>query len=107
MKLDLDQYLEPDAVEERCGLILKDGTVIEVDNVADEPEKGFEIPAEKLIEYEDDLAGTWHTHPGEGKNLSARDYHGFLTWPKLSHYIIGNDGVAKYVVEDGVVLSAD
>lgn len=103
----LEKLLKDTDTVERCGLILKDGTIIEVDNIAEVPEQSFEIPAEKLVEYEDQLAATWHTHPFQSSIFSEKDYFGFLMWPSVMHYIIGTDGVSAYKVEDGVVLNAD
>jgi proteasome lid subunit RPN8/RPN11 len=107
MENELKKRLKPTDTYERCGLILTDGMIVECENIAEEPEKGFEIPPEDLVEYESRLIGTWHTHPGEGSNLSERDYLGFLMWPKLTHYIIGTDGVSSYTVENGIVLNVD
>lgn len=102
----LKKLLRKNDVEERCGLILRNGKIIETTNIAENPELGFEVPVEELFKFHDDLVGTWHTHPGQNSNLSERDYFGFLQWPDLTHYIIGTDGVSAYIVEDGVVLNA-
>lgn len=107
LRTKLVRRLRKTDTEERCGLILTGDKVIEVKNIAEEPERGFEIDAEEMIKHEADLIGTWHTHPGEGSNLSERDYLGFLMWPKLTHYIIGVGSVSSYNVQDGVVLNAD
>ena len=90
--------------QEKCGLILLDGTIIEVENVHPEPERGFKIPAAKLAEYDDDLYGTWHTHPRDTANLSEEDYKGFSQWADLRHFIIGIDGVRCFELEAGLVV---
>ncbi len=92
---------------ERCGLVLKDGAVIELDNVAEEPEQGYEIAAKDVVKYEDDIVATWHTHPNHDSNLSERDYFGFLMWPNLKHYVVGTNGVAGYIVKDGIIINED
>jgi proteasome lid subunit RPN8/RPN11 len=91
---------------ERCGFILRTGEVIEVPNICPEPAHGFEMRGEDLIKYTPIAAASWHTHPGEDSNLSSDDFFGFLNWPELAHFIIGKDGVTKFVVEDGDVLIA-
>ena len=103
----LEKLLRQGDTEERCGLILKGNKILELDNVAEDKVKGFEIPPEALVEHEDNLIGTWHTHPGETGNLSDRDRIGFCNWPKLKHFIIGTDGVSEYYVEDGIVFNAN
>src|SRR3546814_11024753 len=76
---------------ERCGFVLRDGTVVEITNVHDEPERGFRMAPARVLEYVDnpDLVGTWHTHPGGDPNLSQEDYAGFLHWPALEPLIVG------------------
>lgn len=91
---------------ERCGFILKTGEIVEVPNICSEPTGGFDMRGADILQFAPIAAATWHTHPGEDSNLSAGDYLTFLNWPELDHYIIGNDGVTKFVVEDGDVLVA-
>lgn len=89
---------------ERCGLVLDDGSVIELQNVAAQPEEAFEISDEDLIQYEEHTVASWHTHPGQTSQLSFDDYEGFLMWPDLKHHIIGNDGLTIYAVKNGKVV---
>ena len=103
----LQALFDPDNPNERCGFILKRNVIKEIDNVHPDPLKAFEIDAKAIIEHEDNLKGTWHTHPTGRATLSEEDYTCFLNWPNLEHYIIAKDGVSKYIVEDGVVLNAD
>lgn len=91
---------------ERCGFILKTGEIVEVVNICQEPELGFDMRGEDIIKYAPIASATWHTHPDDDSNLSAGDFHTFLNWPELEHYIVGNDGVTKFIVEDGDVLLA-
>jgi proteasome lid subunit RPN8/RPN11 len=92
---------------ERCGLILTRGTIIEAPNIAADPEHSYEISPEIVLKYLPRLKGTWHTHPGQDANLSEEDDTGFKNWPKLTHYIIGSDGVRAYTVnEAGLVVNA-
>ena len=103
----LQSLLLTDDVDERCGLILKGNKIIEVPNEHPEPAKGFKIPVEALHENEENLIGTWHTHPGDTANLSQEDYNGFCQWPELKHYIIGVDSVRCFEVADGLIVEAD
>lgn len=95
-----------DEQAERVGFVLKSGKIVEVENICDKPEEGFDVSGEDIARYAFDARATWHTHPNKDYNLSANDYNTFLMWPELDHYIVGNNGVRKYVVEDGEVLNA-
>jgi proteasome lid subunit RPN8/RPN11 len=97
----LDKFEGP---KERVGFILKDDTIVEVDNICGDPENGFEVRAEDLIRYEDEMAATWHTHPGKNANPSMADIPGFTNWPHLLHYIVGTDGVRCFAVKGGKVV---
>ena len=103
---DLLKFYKPTGPE-RIGFVLKDGQIVECENVAAAPEDGFEFKPEDLIKYEKQVASSWHTHPGMSGNLSSDDYEGFLNWPDWKHIIIGNDGVSEYkvrgrsIVKDG------
>lgn len=99
---DLLDLLTPG--NERVGFILKTGEIVEVDNVCDEPEDGFDVRGEDLLRYLPIATASWHTHPGTSSNLSVNDYETFLNHPNLDHFIIGDDGITKYVVRDGVVI---
>jgi proteasome lid subunit RPN8/RPN11 len=97
-----------DGPDERVGFILPDGTIIEVQNISDEPEKSFDVRGEDLILYitEKQAIATWHTHPNTPSNLSVGDYQTFLAYPKQRHFISGSDGLSEFYVEDGDVLVA-
>ena len=83
---------------ERVGFIFPDGAIVEVENSAANPLEGFDVCAEDLITFAERATASWHTHPGASANLSVEDNSAFLCWPKLEHFIIGNDGIKKYVV---------
>jgi len=107
----LETMLEQGQVEERCGLILKDGTVVEITNIAEDTRIGYRMDPSEVLPYVEELAGTWHTHPDTDPNLSGEDYSGFLMWPDLMHSIVGfRNGkvvVTRYRVEDGTVIACD
>lgn len=90
--------------EERVGFIVDD-EIVEVKNIHPDPENGFQVSATDLKEYAERASATWHTHPGHTSNLSVEDYHTFLNWPGLRHFIIGTDGVSEYYVIDDEVYS--
>lgn len=92
----LKDKLLADDTEERCGLVLKDGTVIDTVNKHPYRTSAFMIGVKDMHEAGENLAGTWHTHPGQSAALSQDDYLGFSAWPNLVHYIIGTDGVRAY-----------
>lgn len=91
---------------ERVGFVLTDGTVVEVENIHPDPQNSFRVAGADLREYVPKARATWHTHPGEINNLSVSDYHSFLNYPNLRHFIVGTDGVREYYVEDGDVFVA-
>lgn len=92
--------------EERVGFILQDGSVIECQNIAPNPKEAFQVSGEEIMKWLDSVVATWHTHPNSTYNLSANDYEMFVSWSDLDHYIVGTNGVRKYVVMDGDVLIA-
>lgn len=89
---------------ERVGFILDSDTVVECRNVAPEPEDTFDVAPEEILLYCDLAAATWHTHPGGGSNLSVGDRETFLLWPDLLHYIVGENSITCYRIENGNVL---
>lgn len=108
----LETLLRPDDTVERCGLILKNGDVIEVPNIATDPVNSYEMDPVEVLKYLDQVEATWHTHPTSNAVLSHEDRDGFVAWPDWGHVIIGRDlkgevVVAKYVVEDGLVIVCD
>lgn len=88
---------------ERVGFILADGQIVEVKNICQEAENGFEVSGQDLLKYQDAIA-TWHTHPDMNSNLSSNDYYGFRNYPDWLHFIVGTDGVSAFKVEKGRVL---
>jgi proteasome lid subunit RPN8/RPN11 len=100
----LQRKLRKGAIKERCGLVLADGSILDVENKHPRPEVGVLFPARELVDHEHELAATWHTHPSTPSRLSQEDYIGFLQWPHIKHYIIANDGVRCYRIEDGLIV---
>ena len=48
--------------EETCGFALSDGSVVEVDNIANNREQAFEISPHDYARYDENIAGVWHSH---------------------------------------------
>lgn len=94
-----------DPHKERVGFVLKNGKIVEVDNVCEKPEEGFDVRGEDILKYTPQAKATWHTHPNADSNLSANDYETFMNWPELDHYIVGTDGVRRFYVEAGELLT--
>lgn len=88
---------------ERAGIIKKDGSVIELENRSSSPMTSFSIDPDQMK----DATATWHTHPNKSANLSVADMQAFLAWPNLDHYIVGNDAILLFFVEDDVVILSD
>lgn len=89
------------------GFVLTSGEVVECGNICDEPERGFDVSDADLAKYCDDAVATWHTHPDGTKLLSVGDYDTFRANDELTHFVIAQDGVAAYRVEDGMVLNLE
>lgn len=103
--LPLVEYWNP--LVERCGLVLKDGSIIELPNTNPNPALHFSFSKDYFGSYSDCVA-TWHTHPDGNPNLSIADYESFLKYPNLFHYIVG-DGIVwgYYIQENRVFLYED
>lgn len=101
-----DIYNEGDK-NERCGFVLTDGSILEVKNIHTNPETGFMMSSRDVFDYalSSKAVATWHTHPEAPSSLSADDYVGFQNFPNLKHYIIGQDGLSTYVVENRHVIT--
>jgi len=89
---------------EHVGFILPNGKLVEVENTSAKPDESFDVSGEDILKYETTAIGSWHTHPKKDSNLSVGDMETFLNWPEWDHYIVGNNGVSKYIVRDGDVL---
>ena len=89
---------------ERCGFVLKDGTIITLENTHPTPSISFLIQEEDFKTYADKIAVVWHTHPTSLVNLSVADYQAFLSKPQYLHMIIGRTQYAVFQVEADVVL---
>lgn len=109
----LETLLQPGDKNERCGLLLRDGTIVDIENIAEDPTIGFKMHPAQLVAFIDtgEVVATWHTHPDTDPNLSGEDYAAFHAWPDLCHKIVGRrDGkviVTTFKVENGLVVECD
>lgn len=90
---------------ERCGIILTNNEIVEVENKHSDPRHHFKILAEDVEPYQGQIKGLWHTHIDSNYNLSMADYECFLSLPELTHYIVTKDKVAWYYVDQGLVIN--
>ncbi|WP_152613159.1 MPN domain-containing protein [Inquilinus limosus] len=100
------QLHRPDGPE-RVGFILNGDKVVEVENIADKPNDAFQVRGEDLVRYEDDIVGTWHTHPFGTSQLSTEDYIAFLNYPMIEHWVIGRDGARCYKVQGRAIVECE
>lgn len=105
---ELQEYWNPHV--ERGGFITKDGTIIQVENEHPDPANYMmftlydKVFFEGKTYYWEDLVATWHTHPNEDANLSFEDYALFRELPGWYHYIVAQNKVVCYFVENDAVL---
>lgn len=90
---------------ERVGLVLKDGTIVELPNISGAPAECFLVDPMDMLAHEEEMVATWHTHPRTSSALSTDDYQTYLMWPELLHIVVGSDGVKGYLVVNGAVVN--
>jgi proteasome lid subunit RPN8/RPN11 len=97
--------------QETCGFVLTGGAVIAVENVAQHPEKEFEIKAEVYARYGEDITAIWHSHPEGEFVFSPADVQGCkasgLPWvlfhcPTQGFKVADPTGTAPYLGRDWV-----
>lgn len=97
-----------DEVVERCGVILKDGTVVEATNIHKTPENNFMIGSDFLDDLDlDNVSCFWHSHPSNDLNLSLSDYENFLKYPDHIHRIYSAFDHADYYIRRGFVMRVE
>lgn len=94
---------------EKIGVVLSDNSIVTLTNMHDDKANGALLSSEDLFTYffsgDFETVATWHTHVDTTSDLSGEDYATFLMYPNLTHYIVGTDGVKKYIVERGLVVN--
>lgn len=105
-KLALKEMYKEDGPER--GGFVTEFMIYEVQNICNEPERGFIPSAKDVIDYVEgrNALATWHTHPNDVAELSGEDKLACKVWSNLFHFIVGKDGVRcfKYDKETGSVL---
>lgn len=101
----LKEYYAPEGAE-RVGFIVA-GQVVECLNIAPNPDKNFLIPARALLEFLESAEASWHTHPNGSSAPTDSDLHAFRNYPKMTHYIVGKEGVTQYEVKNGHVIECE
>ena len=88
---------------EACGFIMCDGSIVEIRNVAVNPQRGFHMDyhdmVEKLSGREEFIAGIWHTHPRGTTTPSHTDLNAIKMGAVQSnwdYWIVTADGVHLY-----------
>lgn len=87
---------------ERVGFVIPENEIVEVKNRSENPLNSFLVSPQDIIEFTEtkQAIATWHTHPNQSANLSGEDYKIFKSWPKLIHFIVGNDGVKAFKFDE-------
>ena len=89
---------------ERVGLVLFDGTVIELRNQSPTPETGFMVDPEEFKSVSEYTVGMWHTHPKNNVNLSPLDHNTFKSLAGWTHYIVTETRVRSFIVRNNKVM---
>ncbi|AOE44820.1 tail protein [Gordonia phage Terapin] len=86
--------------DERCGVILVGGTILELTNGMDDPSHSFGLLQEEIEDVfraygKDSIAAVWHTHPNNKTRPSEEDREG---WPtgSLRYLIVTQSEVAEW-----------
>lgn len=91
------------APEEACGFIMRDGSIIEIPNIASDPITSFQMDRRHLIEKvvgrEDDIMAIWHTHPKGSRVPSYTDLKAIsmgAIWPTWTYLIATKDDLSEF-----------
>lgn len=96
----LKEFYSDEGIE-RGGYILRDGTIVEVENVHPNKVEGFAFSVNDLDKLEnEDVIATFHTHPNGKANLTREDSIAFRNWSEFLHFIVGKDGIMCYKVTE-------
>lgn len=105
VKVDKFSGYIPSFEQEYCGLVLKNGDVVQIENSHASPKNNFQILEKDIAPYKDMIEAIWHTHIHSDPNLSIADYNCFLSLPDYKHIIITQTEIATYNVESGFVIN--
>lgn len=91
---------------EVCGFITSGGTVIPMDNLYENPDKGFSMDRQKMVKVisSHDIAGVYHSHPSGTPHPSGYDtehmsylYQQGCLW---NYYIIAGGKIRQFEHRD-------
>ena len=86
---DLKRHAEVEYPVECCGIITNTFEYIRGTNIGTDPMNMFVMDPRLLIEYDGNIWGLYHSHPGDAEpEPSKGDVHGFLF--KDYKFIVGN-----------------
>lgn len=89
---------------ERVGLVLFDGSVIELKNQSPSPEINFMVDPDEFKGFKEYVVGMWHTHPKNNVNLSPLDYEAFRSLPNWTHFIVTQTRVRSFIIRNNKVM---
>lgn len=92
---------------ERCGIVLNSGEIVELTNSSSYPYNSFTISAQDVQPYQEQISATWHTHPRGPNNLSIDDYNTFMDLKDLHHLIITHRSISIYKSDGEYVMNID
>ena len=90
---------------ERVGLVLVDGTVVELRNHSETPGKTLRVDPSEIEPLRPAVVAMWHTHPENNANLSPMDWYMFKGLPEWTHYIVTETCVRSFIVTNGKVMN--
>lgn len=100
------EIVDVDFIEnERCGLVLTSGEIIELPNSSTYPYNSFVLCQSDTEPHKDQILATWHTHPRGPNNLSIDDYNMFLDLPNIPHFILTGRSVTMYQAKGDYVMN--
>lgn len=91
--------------DERCGIVLSSGEIIELQNSSTYPYNSFVISEIDVAPHKDNVIATWHTHPRGPHNLSIDDYNTFMDLSDINHLIITHKSVSQYKSDGEYVMN--
>lgn len=73
LKEDMNAHAQRDYPREAVGIITKDFKYVPCKNLSDMPTITFYLDPAALIEYDDNIWGIFHSHPGDDNPIPSRD----------------------------------
>lgn len=102
---DWTMYQSSITADERCGVVLTNGDIIELPNRSSHPNNSFMMQESDTSPYQEQIFATWHTHPRGPNNLSIEDYNTFAELEDIYHLILTPETISLYKMIDGYVMN--